>query len=287
MILAEHQGNPYTLKVDAKHVYWTVSQGAVKRAPKAGLARGQAAEAVIQLPGARPLVLDAEWVYVANATTIVRANKADPLMVDTLVAGQQSIESVALDGAFVYWSDGAAGTVSRKPKDDPSASTTVVATGELAPSRVAVEGTWVYWATADAAAPAIRRALKDGSRAAEQVVALQPGATVNGLVVESTGIYWTEAASIWRAPLEPLPDGSAPLQLSAPTGTAADLVLDGDYVYFSQYIHGDVSRVPKEGGATVDLYANPDTGIWPVDQDEVAVYFGYTGGDGWVSRIAK
>ena len=180
------------------------------------------------------------------------------------------------DGSFVYYVTG--GTVAsmnegtdnikRLSLRDGSVSV-LVKGGRLIPDEtLALDDRFLYWSDGGN----IYRISKDGGES-EKII---PGAPKpDEMVMDDENIYWV----IWTgegSPPKPImyapKKGGAARQLTPPQRPTTGICLDGDSVFF---MTGEgLKKIPKTGGAIVDIYRNPSTApTLQLQQDADSFYF--------------
>ena len=144
----------------------------------------------------RYLALDADHVYWSDLDgPIMRAAQgaaggAEPVAMGT------APEGIAVDDAYVYWTEPSRGAVVRANKVGGVVET--IATGQDQPVQILVDGDFVYWTnTSDYGPGAVMRVRKDGS-SAPAVLATGQGMMAGqhrgpwALAVDERAVYWTE-----------------------------------------------------------------------------------------------
>lgn len=71
----------------------------------------------------------------------------------------------------------------------------------------------------------------------------------NSEVVDATGVYWTDATGVWRAPLQ----GGSPTEVVGGFMQTTAIALDNSNVYFSDRTTKKIYRVPKAGGQATPI----------------------------------
>lgn len=100
---------------------------------------------------------------------------------------------VAVDNAFVYWTEPASGTVRKAPK--AGGQSTVIATNQDSPHAITVLDTFVYWANtgnSSATGQSIRRTPQVAAQCTDVGCELVANANAEGLVSANDGIYYTD-----------------------------------------------------------------------------------------------
>jgi hypothetical protein len=214
--------------VDASHIYWTnFNTNAVERANLDGT--GVNPSFITGASAPLGMAVDGAHVYWANCgspscpgATIGRANLDGTGVNQSFVTGQ-SVTGVAVDAAYIYWSDFQGGTIGRANIDGSGANNNFI-TGAIKPGGVAVDGTHIYWVNwNEGGGTTIGRANLDGSGVNQSFITGASGPC--GVAVDSAHIYWGNLSinAIGRANL----DGSGVNQsfitgANGPCGVAVD-----------------------------------------------------------------
>lgn len=158
--------------------------------------------------------------------------------------------------AYVYWTDGSAGTIGRANLDGSGVDPDFIA-GATAPRGIAVDEHHVYWA----GATTIGRADLDGSDVDHDFVT----AAAAGLAVDGSFLYFTTATGIGRASL----DGS-PVDHSFITGEQAPfgLAVNDQHLYWSN-ANGAIRRANLDGSGVSTPAAAAEAGGLAVDASRI------------------
>ena len=142
-------GGPTGIALDDTSVYWCNQRdGAVRKAPRAGLANGQQPITVASVAsGVASLVRDGDVLFFTLLDGSVMRVSVTGGNTQTIFKGQNGMaRGIAVDSRFVYWVDVARGTLSRAPKGGGPAE--ILASAQVAPEFVAVDESAAYWTTA-------------------------------------------------------------------------------------------------------------------------------------------
>jgi hypothetical protein len=109
------EGEPYGVTVDSSHIYWSDNlNGYIGRAALAG---GSVEKTWITASKAGPLVVNSEYVFWAptNGTIIHRCKLTEPTKPEAWVpvTSANFVAGLAIDGAFIYFSETETGAVSQ------------------------------------------------------------------------------------------------------------------------------------------------------------------------------
>ena len=152
---------------------------------------------------------------------------------------------VAVDGANVYWTNESGGTVMRVPKG--GGTSVEVGWNQPFAYGVAVDGMRAYWTT--------RQQTPNGTVGSAPLGGGAPSAIMTNLDlpeaigVDATHLYWLARSGLYRA------DKMAPVpgMIASASIIPGRLILDPNYVYWTDYNSGAINRTPKGGGATEGL----------------------------------
>ena len=147
-LLATDQGSgtfTYWLTADATNVYWA-DTGKVLKCPATGC--GTNPTLVAGSPTPFGVAVDATNIYWSTQNgqvfkcPIAGCGGSGTL----LVSGQGAIEDIAVDSAYIYWTDSQSGTVAKCAIAGCGNSPTVIAASQVMPmAGIAVDATSVYW----------------------------------------------------------------------------------------------------------------------------------------------
>lgn len=159
-----------------------------------------------------------------------------------LAAGLEDGRGIAVDLDAVYFSDQGRGTIERVDKGGGNGG--VLASDQDAPYGVAVSGEHVYW-TNFVDDGAVMRVPVEGGAATLVADATRP----RTVAVVGDQIYWgtfqPDAGTVMRVPVAL---DAAPIAMAQVLGGVADLVVDGDRVFFTAHaeVEGVVFLEPPE-----------------------------------------
>lgn len=182
--IATGEGDVATIVVAGAHVYWsawTPSGGRVRRVAS----WGGAAQTILTASTPSALVVDAFFVYVADAhvlggsNRILRAPRGGGAAI-TLASDEDAL-GLAEDGGELFWKRFWTGDVRRGSKWMPGAVATIAADGGGWGDLDARDGA-VWWSTG----PVLRRVGRAGGDAA---IVLEAPAWINSLEVERDDVY--------------------------------------------------------------------------------------------------
>jgi hypothetical protein len=289
IVIASDQDNPWSVRVDATHVYWTNAGG------QAGLNRlafGSvgAPEVLATDADEGDLFLDTDYVYWANSGIglIRRVPKRNPTATEPEVVGTgvQPI-GVVVDDTHVYWTEagandaGTTGSISRATKS--GADKTTLASGLPKPWLLAQDADNLYFTSRSEGS--VYRVAKSGGAAQLLAPGKNPNATSTqgwGVVVDDTNVYWRNEGFLRRvAKTAPVyADGGADpsVLLSNEEPTARFVALAGNQLAWvsqtTQPTLGAVRTLPTTASAGVE----PETlatGSWSTHGTELDAKFVY------------
>jgi virginiamycin B lyase len=173
--------------------------------------------------------------------------------------------------AYVYWTDGAAGTIGRANLDGTGVDLDFI-TGAAAPRGIAVDEDHIYWANATA----IGRADLDGSDVDQDFIT----AAAAGVAVDGSYIYWTSpgAGTIGRASL----DGSGVdpdliAGQNTPTGVGVNHLgiywSDGAHQIRRANLNGTGAQTVSASGDALGLAVDGSRIVWAVDDPGTPTVF--------------
>lgn len=247
------------LLADGDHVYFTHygATGAVLRIPKAG---GAIETIVPSASWTESLVADANALYFMDGDQVMRASK-DGSGVSLLAADQKGSTSIAADASFVYWIDPADQAV-RRVSTSGGTPDTLAKDEDLTPDmvpRMIADDDKLYWsASALWSMPGFHATPKEGG-----ALLFIKGAATTHFVADSTFLFWITTNANPVRLVRARKDGSEAKTLKewpfdSNNDLAAGMAQDGDYLYWARGQARSMNRVPKTGGAAVELFSSPD-----------------------------
>jgi hypothetical protein len=157
--------------------------------------------------------------------------------------------------AYIYWTDGNAGTIGRANLDGSGVKAGFI-TGATEPRGIAVHADHIYWANAGS----IGRADLDGSDVDQDFIT----AAAVGLAVDGSHVYWTTPTGIGRAGLDGSNvDGSFITGEQAPVGLAVNSL----NLYWSA--GGAIRRADLNGTGVSTVAASAQAGGLAVDASQI------------------
>jgi hypothetical protein len=221
------------------------------RSTGSSCSRDTVVETAVTDDGTRAVAVDGECVYWTTWGTAWPGGKGEvakaPLQggaPTVLVTGLPTPYAIALDDAFVYFTDGEDGTVNKVPKSG-GAVTTLAATGLPGATAIAVDRDAVYW---NPGGRAVARVSKNGG--APSILASDQ-AVPAAIAVDDTSVYWVNEGTAAQG-------GEAPLSLlrANKEGGPATTLASGE-VFDPLYRTGDGSAEQ-----TWSLASNATSLVW-------------------------
>lgn len=260
--------SPGGIALDDTHVFWTSTlTGDIYRANKDGTSPSSLGAQSNALSIA---VFGGGLAYSSPSAKIVGVANTVEKKPFVTVGSDQAVSwgYVAIDDAYVYWTDPVAGNVMRSSRTTPMPFK--LAVGENAPHSVFIDGDTLLWTTAGGE---LVRANKDGS--GRKVIAGGLGSPTH-LAAGGGAAFVTDtaAASVTRIAL----DTGAKVVIATGQPDAHGIIADGSTLYWTS------KSVIRYDGTTVSVFAE-STGVHRIAVDATAVYWTeYAGG---VKRKAK
>lgn len=284
---------PYGLAIDGGYLYWvefgTVAanyvDGRLARAPLAGGAIEVLAAGLLG-PGA--LVVDASFVYVATLGTlpdqldgaVLRVPKAGGA--PEVLASLPGATSLAADATTLYVGGaGKQGTMTAFVASVPKAggNPTMLVPGLGSVLGVTVDADRVYFT--DHLLDKAGIVPKAGGAPTLLTSALGP----YGVAIDATTGYVSSSTKLVAVPLA----GGPPVKLVINGNQIANVLRDGGFVYYTDFINTSLSRVPAGGGAPVEL-ANGLDAPFGMAADATYLYvteLGQSQHGGTIRRVVK
>jgi hypothetical protein len=288
-VLAQNQGEPAQVVVNATHVFWANGAyppyGAVMRLDKSMLGTAPVA---ISNSEADPvgLALDATSVYWINRTFSTPGTvRQAPLLggsVATLASNEANPSHIVLANGYLVWTDsgvpGTSGSVVKRSLAGGAPTTLVT---NVSPEFIVADATAAYFTnTTDYVIESVP--LAGGT--ASNVVGFTYVAT--SLALYSDHLYWSDEDGLRRISLTThITDW-----IYSGGGLVMGLAIDGTSVYFLELVSAggstsntNIRRQPLGGNSSLILATVPgQLNTLAVDDD-----FVYWGGNGVVARVAK
>jgi hypothetical protein len=276
--IATGQDTPNALVVDATNVYWTTSDGHVR---KASLTRGPTRTLASGQSFPWGIAVDATNVYWVNAATSGQVMSI-PIAggMPTVLADQQRRPAkVAVADGMLYWTNNDGGTVMTMPAT--GGTPVPLAEQQPEPVAIAVDASRVYWSSFGEDAI---RALPLGGGTIETLADEQEPIALSVL---DNVVYWANTEIdgdhgtvfvLPRGASVPVPLGTSPQPYAA--------VSDGVHIYWTDELSGTVMRAPVGGGPTT-VVARDQATPTEIVIDRSAIYWINTVPDGKVMKLVK
>jgi hypothetical protein len=252
--LALDQRSPIVeVLVDATHVYWAggsnTATSHVRRVPKAGgtvqnLITGTAAPQALGASSST-LFFTASDPLQTPGRSLHRVNKDGGSYLNLASAATaQPLAGVAASASFVYYAEAGTTAALRQRATTNLGTPTSLVPGQTGIEEVVFHSNEVFWT----AAGFIRKAGADGSNVVDIGTAT---GDIEGLAIDATDVYWTEAAGGQRNLITALRAGSGQRTLLTGIGGATlgigryQVQTDGTYVYYLNAAGDEVLKVAK------------------------------------------
>jgi hypothetical protein len=200
----------------------------------------------------------------------------------TLAPGDTGSTGLALDAAYVYWANGNDAEILKVPKSGGSVVTLNVGVVQHV-GRLRESNGALFWASSNASGPLVAMSVNGGAVVA---VGSDPSAGLNALAVNTASIYWATGAELLAVPV-----GGSTLStlfggrngVNLPVG----LAVDPTDIYWADGQQGAILTRPLSGGSLATLlHGSVSDRPQSVAVDASNLYFTRQGAND-VIRIAK
>lgn len=274
--LATGQFSTYGIALDDTAVYWTSTDGNIRKIPKTG---------------GEPLTIvsgqSAPWALTLDSTNLYWVNKARDggdvfgdhctVMQAPIGGGQatvlaadqpQAYRNIAVDNTSVYWLtnpslDYPSGRVMKVPIG--GGELVALASDQYDPTGIAVDGTSVYWSTEYYVT---MKVAKNGS-----TPSLLGHCGPSNLAIDASNIYLFSGKLVVRVPI--MGGDATTLASSFVNVYPSGIAVDESSVYWTvpgSGSEGLIGKVAKDGGAPIELISGQDNPV-AITVDATSVYW--------------
>jgi hypothetical protein len=309
-VLAHGGDGDKRLVLGRDHLYWSdEGDGSITRLPKDG-----GVPLVLATEQTRPtaLVLHDGYLYWATSPGVREQSGHVVRMpeeggdIETLAVGNWSVQSIAVEGRDVYWTDfgdGLAGGAVLRGSTS-GAPPMVIASKQKQPDSIVVAGQELYWANTGNKRPSyfrdgsVMRMRRDVDR--KRWVLVKNGSMPASVVAGEESVYWSiatpydapdELGGVFKRPRA----GGKPSKLATLSQHGLLLAVDATHVYAMCGYEGAMYRILERGGEPEQILSSVDsafesTFVGGFAADErflywTATYSGKAGGAIW--KMAK
>ncbi len=285
--LASHLAGPRGLALGKNHLFVAVSSDTPSMRPRSGVViripkRGGAAEILAHdLDGPRDVAVDDSAVYWLNdGEGAVRRVGFDFGTMRVLATGFVGARGIALDATSVFWGNARGGNVMKVAKVEVENRAVAIAQATDTPA-IAVDDARVYYA--HATQKTIESVTKAGGSPKIDVLATD---TV-GVAIDESNLYFSSSERQTQVLALPFA-GGAPLRIAFASGAVGSIVIDRDYVYWTEGIAGAYSiRRAAKRGSGVEILATETSIPGAIAVDDDCVYWEQTSPDASIMKVAK
>lgn len=234
------------LTMDATHVFWVESSGAIRQAAKSGSTHAS----LSATSTGNSVAADGTYVYWPNGSAVDFVLVGGGTLTEVALATNDVASEIVTDAANVY--------VATQSKivafPAGGGALTTILDNEASPHGLATRGGKLYWANAD---HALRRVDIDG---ANLVTLTTMSSSIGAVAVDDVNAYF-----VWNSDVIAIPsDGSGPaLVIAAGLTTPSRVASDGTNVYWIDAT--TISRAPVGGGVATKMQATSDAADIAVD----------------------
>jgi hypothetical protein len=190
--------------------------------------------------------------------------------ISALSAGQDSVNSIALDADTVYWTNYSETASQGQIRSVPKAGgplTVIASTGKLRPWDIVVSGSRVFWSTRGATTVGTKTYLqtkilsapKAGGPSAPTELSSSLEALATGLAVDDKSVYWsTDHDEIFSTPRSSVDAFPTVILANDPKFQLVrrNLTVDATHLYWME-ADVNIASMPKSGGSPTTLTVQP------------------------------